>query len=175
MTISRDITESQDITLDASPDSRESSRDRAGRRFDLDRRERPTPMISRFWLRGRRRAGRRDDETENIYVDRYTPGESLLVAGVLVLSVLDMVFTIFHLNHGGTEANPVMAWMLDMGGQPLFMAVKLVSTFAGLFVLLVHVRFRRVKSLLTVAFVLYLGIFIFHLYLGYLRTTAGAI
>ena len=166
---------SQDIALDASPNSRDPSPDDASRRFDIDRRERPTPMISRFWLRGRRRAGRRDDETDNIYVDRYSGGEMLLVASVLVLSVLDMVFTIFHLNYGGTEANPVMAWMLDLGGQPLFMAVKLFSTFVGLFVLLVHVRFRRVKSLLGVAFILYLGIFIFHIYLGYLRTTAGSI
>lgn len=143
------------------------------RRLQSDRRDRPTPLISRFWLRGRRRGGRRTDEMANIYVDRYTPFETFLVLGVLVLSVLDMVFTIVHLNFGGTEANPVMAWMLDLGGQPLFIGVKLVSTAIGLFVLLVHVRFRKVRPLLIFAFLLYLGIFCFHVYLGWLRATSG--
>ena len=118
-----------------------------------DRRARPTPVISRYWLRGQRRAARRIDEMENIYVDRYTPAELALVAGVLILSVLDMVFTINHLNAGGTEANPAMAWVLDLGGHALFMGVKLVRY----------------------AFLLYAGIFVFHIYLGFLRSTGGGL
>ena len=47
----------------------------------------------------RRRSGRRDGETDNIYVDRYTRGEWFLIIGVMVLSLLDMVFTIV----GSTE------------------------------------------------------------------------
>lgn len=140
-------------------------------RIGVDRRAKPTPMVSRYWLRGRRKQGRRDGETENIYVDRYSTLETWLVVGVLVLSVLDMVFTILHLNDGGHEANPIMAWMLALGGQPLFVAVKLLSTAVGLFVLLVHVRFRKVKGLLGLAFVLYLGIFVFHLVLMHWRAT----
>jgi hypothetical protein len=139
-------------------------------RRDTDRRSRPTPIFSRYWFWGRRRGGRRDDENENIYVDRYTPGELALVAGVLVLSVLDMVFTLVHLNAGGTEANPVMAWVLEWGGHAGFRAVKLLATFLGLGVLLVHVRFRRVKRLLAFAFLLYLAIFAFHIYLAVMRT-----
>ncbi len=145
------------------------------KRATPSRRIQPTPVVSRFWLRGRRRGGRREGETENIYVDRYEPYEIFLVAGVLVLSILDMIFTIIHLNVGGIEANPVMVWVLGIGGQPLFIVVKLASTLIGLFVLLIHVRFTRVRPLLTFAFLLYAGIFVFHIYLGHLRTTGGGL
>ena len=155
------MTKTEDMTV-ADPASDE-------RRIGIDRRSRPTPILSRYWLRGRRRGGRRDDESENIYVDRYTLVETLLVGGVLILSTLDMLFTIAHLNHGGTEANPIMAWFLDVGGHAAFIAVKLLSTFVGLFVLLVHVKFRRVRGLLAMAFLLYLGIFVFHMYLMHMR------
>ncbi|MEM6289474.1 MAG: hypothetical protein AAF845_20210, partial [Bacteroidota bacterium] len=47
-------------------------------RTGQDRRRRPTPMFSRYWLRGRRRSGgRRPGEDENVYVDRYYRTETL--------------------------------------------------------------------------------------------------
>jgi len=138
-----------------------------------DRRRRPTPPISRYWLFGRRRASRREEESANVYVDRYTATEWVLVLGVLVLSVLDMYFTLVHLDHGGTEANPVMAATLTAGGTGLFKLVKLAATFIGLGVLLVHIRFRRVKTLLSFAFLLYAGVFVFHMYLMFLRANPG--
>ena len=144
-------------------------------RADIDRRAKPTAPVSRYWLFGRRRAGRRDGEADNIYVDRYTRGEWFLIVGVLILSLLDMVFTIIHLNAGGTEANPVMAWILDVGGHSLFIAAKLFSTVVGLLVLLVHVRVRRVHGLLVLAFLLYSGILFFHLYLAHHRLTGGGL
>ena len=144
----------------------------AERRVGFDRRGDGTRFVSKYWLIGRRKAGRRDDEAQNVYVDRYSTAEWVLVIGILVLSVLDMVFTILHLNAGGTEANPVMAWALEWGGQRAFEMVKLASTFLGLFVLLVHVRFRRVKTLLAFAFAVYASVFVFHLYLIWLRSAA---
>lgn len=155
--------------------STQTKQERDLQRSMNDRRQRPTPFLSRFWLFGRRRAGRREDETENIYIDRYSAGEWFLVIGVLVLSVADMFYTLVHLDAGGTEANPVMAQMLEWGGYNLFKIVKLFATVAGLFVLLVHVRFRRVKTLLSFAFLLYAGVFIFHLYLHWLRASAAGI
>ncbi|MDH3592970.1 MAG: DUF5658 family protein [Planctomycetota bacterium] len=138
----------------------------------IDRRKRPTPIFSRYTFIGRRKGGRRGEESDNIYVDRYSGSEWFLVIGVLVLSVLDMVFTLIHLDAGGTEANPIMDWTLTAGGYPLFKAVKLITTVLGLSVLLVHVRFRRVKSLLKITFAIYAALFIFHLYIAFMR--AGA-
>ena len=106
------------------------------RRTGIDRRERATGLFSRHWLIGRRKIGRRDGETSNIYVDRYDAWDWTLVLGVLGLSLLDMVFTLIHLEAGGTEANPVMAWALEWGGHGGFKAVKIVTTVIGLLVLL---------------------------------------
>ena len=66
-----------------------------------------------------------------------------------------------------------MRWFLEVGGYNLFIAAKLVSTFVGLFVLLIHVRFRRVRGLLVFAFVLYALLFVFHLYLWYQRANGA--
>lgn len=145
------------------------------RRTGVDRRERATGVFSRFWLLGRRKVGRRDGERDNIYVDRYGVWDWVLVGGILGLSLLDMVFTLFHLNAGGTEANPVMAWTLEWGGHGAFKAVKIATTIIGLAVLLVHVRFRRVRTLLSVAFLVYAGVFAFHLYLTWMRMAAESV
>ncbi len=138
-----------------------------------DRRTRPTPVFSRYWLIGRRRGGRRSEERTNIYVDRYDLRDYLLVGGVLLFSLLDMIYTLIHLNAGGTEANPVMAWALDWGGDAGFKAIKIATTLIGLAVLLLHVRFRRVRTLLALTLALYMGVFVFHLYLSHLRSAAS--
>jgi hypothetical protein len=145
------------------------------RRTGIDRRERATGLLSRHWLVGRRRIGRRDGETTNIYVDRYDAWDWALVLGVLGLSFLDMVFTLLHLEAGGTEANPVMAWALAWGGHGGFKAVKIATTVIGLLVLLFHVRFRRVRTLLSVAFLVYAAVFAFHIYLVWMRMAAHAV
>ena len=145
------------------------------RRTGVDRREHATGAFSRHWLTGRRKVGRRDGERDNIYVDRYSVLDWILVGGVLGLSLLDMVFTLFHLNAGGTEANPVMALALEWGGHGAFKAVKIATTFIGLGVLLVHVRFRRVRTLLTIAFLVYAAVFAFHLYLTWMRMSADSL
>ena len=74
------------------------------RQSGYDRRRRPTPLLSRFTFKGRRRAGRRTEESRNVYVDRFTATEWMLAAGIMVLSLLDLVFTLAHLDAGGREA-----------------------------------------------------------------------
>lgn len=152
------------------PNRSESGQD--GRR-GKDRRQKPTPVLSRYWLFGRRRTGRRGGEDQNVYVDRYTRSEWVLVLGILVLSMLDMVFTLLHLDAGGTEANPIMAWTLAWGGRTAFRYVKVTTTLLGLFVLLLHARFHRVRSLLTFAFILYAAVLLFHFYLAHMRAVAA--
>lgn len=107
-------------------------------------------------------------------MDRYSRTEIALVIGVLVLSLLDMFFTLVHLEAGGTEANPIMAWTLAWGGEGAFKAVKVATTVLALAVLLLHVRFQRVRSLLTFAFVLYAGVLLFHFYLAHVRAAGAA-
>lgn len=97
-----------------------------------------------------------------MYVDRFTLKEYGLVLAVLVLSVIDTVFTVRHLELGIDEANPIMRWALVVGGTVLFAAVKLGMTSLALIFLLVHVRFRLTQALLLATFVLYVGVFLIH-------------
>jgi len=143
--------------------------DSCGRRDRIERRVRATPVFSRYTFFGRRRGGRRIDESSNIYVDRYSFREWTLVAGIFFLSMLDLVFTLIHLDAGGREANPVMDWFLDWGGTDAFSVAKLLFTVVGLLVLLVHAKFDRVRSLLRFAFGVYGLLFVFHLYVMYVR------
>jgi hypothetical protein len=139
------------------PEARSS---RAGR----DRRHRPTPMISRYWLTGRRRGGRRDGERQGIYVDRYTGLECVLVLWIVVAAGADLALTLLHLARGGEEANPVMAWFLEVGGLPAFTAAKVTMTAgAGLF-LLWHIRFRGTQLALWGISALYAGVMVYHLF-----------
>jgi hypothetical protein len=119
-------------------------------------------MLSSYWLTGRRRGGRRVGEARSVYVDRYSPFEISVVLAILLLAVLDLVLTLVHLGRGGTEGNPIMAWMLEVGGEGLFVAAKLGVTIAGLAFLLLHVRFRRVLGFLALALAMYVGVLGMH-------------
>lgn len=127
-----------------------------------DRRRRPTPMFSRYWLAGRRHGGRRRGEIERIYVDAYTRSEIMVVLGLLGLSAIDLLLTQNHVSAGGTEANPLMAWVLREGGVPGFTIAKVALTLIATAVLLLHVRFRLARRALQVLLVVYLCVMVWH-------------
>lgn len=129
-----------------------------------DRRARRTPFLTRRWLTGRRRAGRRSGETADAYFDRYGFLEWFLVGGVVLLSLADLIFTLDYLAKGGEEANPIMNAALQRS-EGLFIGVKMGVTVLGALFLLIHVRFRRVKGLLSVVFLLYCVLTVYHLHL----------
>ena len=145
---------------EASDEGSTSETSRAG----ADRRRRPTPMISRYWLHGRRRGGRRDCERRGIYVDRYTRLESVLVLWIAAAAVADLVLTLLHLSEGGEEANPLMAWFLEVGGVPAFTAAKLTVTAGAALFLLWHIRFRGTHLALWVIAAVYGALMGYHLY-----------
>jgi len=99
----------------------------------VDRRRAPTPILSRYWLRGSRRKA-----CPGEYVDRYHPGEWVLVLGVIILCLIDLVLTLYYLAVGGEEANPIMQTVLEWG-TGYFIAVKMGITILGmLFLLTLH-------------------------------------
>jgi hypothetical protein len=132
------------------------------RRQGPDRRSRPTRWISRWWLVGRRRGGRRDGEQRNIFVDRYSGWEWAAAVALLLLCIADLVMTLDVLQHGGSEANPIMRWALDLG-VPVFVALKLGLTLLGALVLLIRVRFRGMRAALVGLVVLYVALIGYHL------------
>jgi hypothetical protein len=127
-----------------------------------DRRRHPTPILSRYWLRGRRRAGRRTGETEDIYVDRPSGREWLLFAAILGLAGLDGGWTLLHLDRGVEEANPLMAWFLEIGGTAGFAIAKFGVTITAASFLLLHARFRAARRLMPWVAGIYAALVLVH-------------
>ncbi|MFT7461858.1 MAG: hypothetical protein ACI9EF_000192 [Pseudohongiellaceae bacterium] len=121
-------------------------------------------MLSRFWLRGRRRQGRRDDEQEHIYVDRYTFREWGPALALVLLSATDLVLTLLYIEQGGEEANPVMRLAIE-AGIPVFVTVKLGLTALGALFLLIHSRFGWIRWVPWTLLSLYAALMGYHVWL----------
>ena len=119
-------------------------------------------MLSRYWLGGRRRGGRREGEVGSIYVDRYTRQEGGLVVWIGLAAILDLFLTLRHVAAGGGEANPLMNWVLEDGGPRLFGLAKIAVTFSATLFLLLHVRFRFTRPALWGLSALYAAVMGYH-------------
>lgn len=127
-----------------------------------DRRQRPTPMLSRYTFRGRRRKIRRDREINGgYYVDRQSTFEVVAVLSLLVLTVTDALATLHILAKGGSELNPIMASTLELGDS-YFLATKLSFSIVGGVLILIHTRFPGVRKALYALLSLYGAVVIYH-------------
>jgi len=140
-----------------------------------DRRQRPTPMFSRYTLFGRRRRNRRDRDPGRAYfVDRPAGWYWRAIVAVLLLVIADAISTLHIISRGGGEANPIMAWMLEQG-TGWFLFVKLSTAVWGFVLLAVTPEFSRInlfgaqvrgsKVLGVVLLAVYGCLLFFHLYL----------
>ena len=82
----------------------------------------------------RRHKHRREIDTEIIFLDWHHPWLFFLSVGTMLLSCADAFLTLQLLNLGMIEANPIMQSALDRGTE-FFIALKLVMTALGIFVL----------------------------------------
>jgi len=114
------------------------------RRSGADRRQRPTPALSVLRSGGQRRAGRRQGDTERTYVDHFTPGDVALLLSIFLLNIFDALFTLLWLQRGGAEANPFMAFLLEMG-EGAFLLQKCIVVGIWLVILLIHKNFRLAR------------------------------
>jgi hypothetical protein len=100
----------------------------------------------------RRRSGRRVSD-HDVPVDFHDRRLLVPVLLMLALSVVDGFLTVTLMKDGATEANPLLAFVLDEHPQ-LFAAVKMVLTGGGV-VLLVALARARVFKVVRVSFFLY--------------------
>jgi hypothetical protein len=141
-----------------------SEQDAATKRRDrTDRRRRPTPMLSRYLVWGRRRGGRRDGEGDFTYVDRPGPWIVLAFTCVVGLSMLDAWYTLDLLKRGATEANPVMKMALEISDQA-FILIKTVVTIVGAGFLCLHKNWPLGRLCLVLALFGYSALLFYHLY-----------
>lgn len=101
------------------------------RRSGKDRRTKRFGNLRWLLKTGQRRQVRRASDRRKIHeLDIYPKELLVLVTLVLVLSVVDGILTLWLINNGATEANPVMAYYLRQGPQ-IFMAAKYLITAAA--------------------------------------------
>ncbi len=136
------------------------------RRAGVDRRSRPTPLLSRHSLWGGRRTScRRLDDPPNYYVDRLGAGTWLLLLTIFLFQVLDAYLTLAHLQRGGSELNPLMDELIGRS-EPMFLVVKLGVSAIGLWFLGAHKQFPLVRPGLALIFVMFLGVVGWHCFLA---------
>ena len=115
---------------------RRSGRDRRAKRFGNIR-----------WLlkTGRRRRIRRESDRRRVHgLDAYPTELFALIIVILGLSVMDGILTLWLIDRGAIELNPVMAYYLKQGPD-VFMATKyLVTAAAVIIVVIMNYAFIRV-------------------------------
>lgn len=136
-------------------------------RGSSDRRELPTPVISKYsFIGGKRKHIRRaENRKEHLFVDLYSTRLLIAVIGLLCLSCLDAYLTLELISKGKVvEANPVMAYFLNMGVMP-FTTIKfsLTALSAVIMCLLKNVSITRIS--LPFAIKIYLLIIAYEFYL----------
>lgn len=132
------------------------------KRLSGDRRRHPTPLLSRFTLRGRRLRFRRDTDTlAGRYIDRSTGRHLLLILLLVIFITLDAASTLFIIEHGGSEVNPLMDNTLQRG-VGWFLLVKLGPLPVAFTLLSVHRYFRWVRLALGLLVLVYGVLMLYH-------------
>ncbi|MEZ5977089.1 MAG: DUF5658 family protein [Planctomycetota bacterium] len=133
------------------------------RRDFVERRSRPTPRFSRYsLLGGRRRGPRRVEEVEGTFVDVYGIRWWALILWIAAMNCLDTYFTLFHLQAGGAEINPVADELLRTGRLG-FVLTKTLLIGVALVVLTVHKNFTMARLGTYVAAGVYGLLVVYHL------------
>lgn len=135
------------------------------RRILNDRRQRPTPVLSRFILRGRRRSFRRkEDQERGGYVDRYDSGLLFPIVLIAGLNILDALLTMMILEDGGLEMNPIVHSVIQIYGDR-FWIWKFAMVSVSLILLCLHNKFRFAIPAMLGASAIYVTVVLFQIFL----------
>lgn len=133
---------------------------------------RRTYTLQTFWQSvkaPRREDMRRRSDRRFAITDHIDPAVGFMAVALMVLSLMDSVFTLTLISNGGRELNPVMDMMLQHS-IGLFVSSKMLMTAMAAVVLtatsnlLVFGRFRA-RSVLGAAVGMYIGLIVYELML----------
>ena len=136
---------------------------------ELDRRTYTLETLWRGAVAPRRTAGRRSADRRFPLLDVPEGGVVALALLLVGLSIADAVFTLTLLSRGGTELNPIMAALLEVG-VPAFAATKMALTAVPAVLLVATANVRlfgriRARSVLGALVGLYAGLIVYELLL----------
>jgi hypothetical protein len=81
-----------------------------------------------------------------------------------LLSVLDAYFTIFHVDEGAREVNPLMNFLLGYGNM-YFFVLKYILTALGIVILCIYQNLPVVRAIILFVLIFYLTVFANHVFL----------
>ncbi len=137
----------------------------AERRSGGDRRSQSI-LLTVFSRRRRRKSGGRRRTDKGGYVDIYDSRSWSIAIAIIVLSFLDAVLTGLHMILGSArELNPVMGYVLDIGGLPAFFGAKTAMTVFPVAVILIHKEWTLGKFAAHLCLWTYVLLMLYHLYL----------
>ena len=106
------------------------------RRSGFDRRKQAHISVRLLMGDGSRRVIRRQNDRDQLYlVDQYSPVLFVAIVTILFLCIIDALLTLFLLNHGAYETNPIMAYLLNVAPYAFFLpkySLTIIATL-GLF------------------------------------------
>jgi hypothetical protein len=143
------------------------------RRAGIDRRAQNRLTMRMFVGDGGRKFIRRNEDKRRIFwVDQYSPVLFLTIVAILFLCVIDAILTLYLLNLGAYETNPIMAYLLNFGPYVFFIPKYIMTVFGtlGLFMfrcVVIRKLNVRTHSLLYIGAWLYVAIVAWELYLVY--------
>ncbi len=133
----------------------------ADQRVIEDRRSKPTSLLSTLKFGGRRKAFRRKGEGQNRYADCLSARAFAFALLIITLSTLDALFTIFHLQNGGTELNPLMKPIIQSGFETLLI-IKSFGVAIMAWFLAVHQNFKISSYGMPLLVGIYSALLIYH-------------
>ena len=138
-----------------------------------ERRSQSRPTLKYLLLGGRRKSPRRQSDREDfIYVDQYHPWLMAAIVLLLILSLLDGFFTLYLIEHGAAEKNPIMAYFLNFGVWP-FMTAKFILTCSAILIILVFHKYFfhplgiHVKVIIPASLAVFAVVICWQIYLKY--------
>lgn len=141
------------------------------KRSGVDRRRKNQFNLRSLLFGGRRENLRRYEDRQRAFLaDQYRQSLFGVILVILLLSVVDAILTLFLINHGAIEVNPIMAFYIDLGPYT-FLSVKYGLTSVGLIVLLISknifLRSMRVETgtFLYVILAAFIGVVSWQLFL----------
>ena len=108
------------------------------RRRSEDRRKGNMPIFSKYWLTGRRGVFRREEDRK-LYrkLDRHNPKTLAIILTIIMLSIMDAIFTLELIHNGAAEVNPIMAYYLNFGPM-VFFGAKYILTCASILLIFLN-------------------------------------
>ena len=144
-------------------DSSESHLSLTEKRSGTDRRKEAPSLFCKYWFTGNRFLLRRNEDRQTIqHVDRYNKKILFWIGFILMLSILDAVFTLILVEKGAKEINPFMAYYLNHGPMTFF-CIKYLLTCASVIIILfikdcyifkTNIKAKSIFFLLPIPFIL---------------------